>query len=74
MSGHRASRRQSYGRRQKDVRGRRLDEMVIDLEGPSGRLRASGWEETPSPLDTSAVRRVMRPGGRPDPSLGTAGA
>ena len=68
MSGHRSSRRQSYGRRQKDVRDRRIDETHVDLEGPSGWLRARGWveaDERPAP-----GTRDRRSG----PSLGSASA
>jgi hypothetical protein len=69
MSGHRTSRRSSYGRRQKDVRDRRLDEMHVDLEGPSGWLRARGWAETDAEHPSPA------PGGRRQPpSLGSASA
>jgi hypothetical protein len=69
MSGHRSSRRQSYGRRQKDVRDRRIDEMQVDLEGPSGWLRARGWvdDETEHPASTPRGRRT-------GPSLGSASA
>ena len=69
MSGHRSSRRSSYGRRQKDVRDRRLDEMSVDLEGPSGWLRAGGW------VETDPERPAPGPAGRrPGPSLGSASA
>jgi hypothetical protein len=74
MSGHRASRRQSYGRRQKDVRDRHLDAMEVDLEGPSGWLRAGGWSEDGSPSAASSVRGVIGPDGGRDRSLGSAGA
>jgi hypothetical protein len=69
MSGHRSSRRQSYGRRQKDVRDRRIDELQVDLEGPSGWLRARGWvdHETQHPAPTPRGRRT-------GPSLGSASA
>jgi hypothetical protein len=69
MSGHRSSRRQSYGRRQKDVRDRHGDEMNVDLEGPTGWLRARGWTETDD--DRSAHPAQGR---RPGPSLGSASA
>jgi hypothetical protein len=69
MSGHRSSRRQSYGRRQKDVRDRRSDELRVDLEGPSGWLRARGW------VDAEPERSVPAPRGRRSgPSLGSASA
>lgn len=69
MSGHRSSRRQSYGKRQKDVRGRRLDEMQVDLEGPSGWLRARAWSDTDTARPSPAPR-----GRRQGPSLGSASA
>lgn len=69
MSGHRNSRRQSYGRRQKDVRDRRGHEMDIDVEGPSGWLRARGWS------DADIDRPAPSPRGRrPGPSMGSASA
>jgi hypothetical protein len=69
MSGHRSSRRQSYGRRQKDVRDRRIDETHVDLEGPSGWLRAGGWAEADAERPAPATH-----GPRPGPSLGNASA
>jgi hypothetical protein len=69
MSGHRSSRRQSYGKRQKDVRDRRLDEMHVDLDGPTGWLRARGWTD-PAPQRPRLSPTDRRPG----PSLGGAGA
>jgi hypothetical protein len=69
MSGHRSSRRQSYGKRQKDVRDRRIDEIHPDLEGPSGWLRARGW------VDADVERPAPAPRGRrPGSSLGSASA
>jgi hypothetical protein len=70
MSGHRSSRRQSYGKRQKDVRGRHLDEMPVDLEGPSGWLRAGRWTEADPGQASTTTPRSRRPG----PSLGSASA
>lgn len=70
MSGHRSSRRQSYGKRQKDVRDRRADQMSVDLEGPSGWLRARGWGDSEPVARPSGVPRGRRPG----PSLGGASA
>lgn len=70
MSGHRSSRRQSYGKRQKDIRGRQPDEMTIDLDGPSGWLRARSWSDAgPSPRPAPTPR-----GRRSGPSLGSASA
>ncbi|MFN8519088.1 MAG: hypothetical protein U0667_06810 [Chloroflexota bacterium] len=70
MSGHRSSRRQSYGKRQKDVRGRSVDEMTIDLDGPSGWLRARGWSDAEPTQRPASNSRGRRPG----PSLGSASA
>ena len=44
-NGHGSSRRQAYGRRMKDLRGRRGDELDVDLDGPSGWSRGSAWDE-----------------------------
>ncbi len=70
MSGHRSSRRQSYGRRQKDVRDRRGSETQVDLEGPSGWLRARGWVDTDPAIPQASASRDRRQG----PSLGGASA
>jgi hypothetical protein len=70
MSGHRSSRRQSYGRRQKDVRDRHADQMNVDLEGPAGWLRARGWADTDDERRPSSSGQGRRPG----PSLGSASA
>lgn len=70
MSGHRSSRRQSYGKRQKDVRDRRADQMSVDLDGPSGWPRARGWADAEAgPAPTPSPR-----GRRHGPSLGSASA
>jgi hypothetical protein len=69
MSGHRSSRRQSYGRRQKDVRDRRIDDMQVDLDGPNGWLRARSWTADPEPRPAQSARPR-----RPGPSLGSASA
>jgi hypothetical protein len=45
---HANSRRQSYGRRQKDLRTRRSSDLDIDLEGPGAWQRGAGWEPLPS--------------------------
>lgn len=70
MSGHRSSRRQSYGKRQKDVRDRRGDQMNVDLEGPSGWLRARGWADA----DAGQAPAPSPRGRRQGPSLGSASA
>jgi hypothetical protein len=44
MSGHNASRRRNYGRRQRDIRRRGLPEMQVDLEGPDSWPRGRGWD------------------------------
>lgn len=44
-NGHGSSRRQAYGRRMKDLRTRRGEDLSIDLDGPSGWNRGSAWEE-----------------------------
>ncbi len=44
-SGHGSSRRNSYGRRMKDLRTRRDVELEIDLEGPAAWTRGSSWDE-----------------------------
>ena len=43
-SGHGNSRRQTYGRRMKDLRTRRGTDLEVDLEGPNGWSRGSAWE------------------------------
>jgi hypothetical protein len=43
-SGHGHTRRQAYGKRMKDLRARRLDELEVDLEGPRGWNRGGAWE------------------------------
>ncbi len=43
-SRHGNSRRQAYGRRMKDLRTRRSNDLEIDLEGPAGWNRGSAWE------------------------------
>jgi hypothetical protein len=42
--GHGASRRRSYGKRQKDMRERQSADMSVDLEGPARWPRGSSWE------------------------------
>ncbi len=44
-NGHGSSRRQAYGRRMKDLRTRRGDEMAVDLEGPTDWNRGDAWED-----------------------------
>ena len=43
-SRHGNSRRQTYGRRMKDLRERRSSDMEIDLEGPNGWNRGGDWD------------------------------
>ena len=43
-SRHGNSRRQAYGRRMKDLRTRRSNDMEIDLEGPDDWNRGGAWE------------------------------
>lgn len=43
-NGHGSSRRQAYGRRMKDLRKRRDDDLEVDLEGPSDWSRGGAWE------------------------------
>lgn len=66
-NGHGSSRREAYGRRQKDLRTRRRDDMVIDLDGPGGWSRGPDWDPRPSSLqpivrvdDTSSPGRGVR--------------
>ena len=42
--GHGASRRRNYGRRQSEVRRRNDNGMAIDLQGPIGWPRGTGWD------------------------------
>lgn len=44
-NGHGSSRRQAYGRRMKDLRTRRGDDITVDLDGPSGWTRGSAWDD-----------------------------
>jgi hypothetical protein len=63
-NGHGSSRRQAYGRRMKDLRTRRGDEMTVDLDGPTSWSRGSAWE------DEHPLRRVILhadPGGEARP-------
>ena len=48
-NGHGNSRRQAYGRRMKDLRNRRNDDLEVDLEGPGGWSRGSAWDTDQSP-------------------------
>jgi hypothetical protein len=52
-NGHGSSRRQAYGRRMKDLRTRRGDEVTVDLDGPTSWSRGSAWEEE------QALRRAI---------------
>ena len=60
MSGHRASRRRDYGRRQKDVRSRRAEAPAIDLDGPElwarGPRLAPGTRSGRRPMSRGTVR------------------
>ena len=44
-NGHGSSRRQAYGRRMKELRRRRGDELAVDLDGPLGWNRGAGWDD-----------------------------
>lgn len=44
-NGHSSSRRQAYGRRMKDLRTRRSDDIAVDLDGPSSWTRGSAWDD-----------------------------
>lgn len=46
---HGASRRQSYGRRNKELRARRLPAQAVDLVGPAGWSRGAAWERPATP-------------------------
>ena len=49
-NGHGSSRRQTYGRRMKDLRTRRGSAMEVDLEGPAAWNRGGAWDdERPMP-------------------------
>ncbi len=62
MSGHRASRRRDYGRRQKDVRSRRAAPPAIDLDGPELWARARAWHLGPvRPAALSPSRSDQQP-------------
>jgi len=53
-SRHGNSRRQAYGRRMKDLRTRRSDDLEVDLEGPSGWNRGDAWDRDGS-LHSGAI-------------------
>jgi len=44
-SGHGSSRRQTYGRRMKDLRTRRGADMRVDLDGPTSWNRGAAWDD-----------------------------
>jgi len=44
-NGHGSSRRQTYGRRMKDLRTRRASDMRVDLDGPNDWSRGAGWDD-----------------------------
>jgi hypothetical protein len=56
MSGHRSSRRREYGRRQKDVRGRRV-EPPANLDAPSLWVRGRAWGDTSTQSSAMASSR-----------------
>jgi hypothetical protein len=64
-NGHGSSRRQAYGRRMKDLRTRRGDELAVDLDGPRGWSRGSAWEQEGSlhrvALDIGQLTSSARP-------------
>lgn len=64
MSGHGTSRRRNYGKRQRDVRGRRLTDLSVDLQGPASWPRGGGWD---APFNAGAPGDLdqQRPGGTP---------
>ncbi len=73
MSGHRASRRRDYGRRQKDVRARRVDLPPIDLDGPALWVRGRAWDQAVQrPSSMTSSRGGQRPVAA-DGSLGSPG-
>ena len=63
-NGHGNSRRQAYGRRMKDLRNRRTDDLEVDLEGPGGWNRGSAWDTDQSlpraPLNSEAATSSAR--------------
>ncbi len=59
MSGHRSSRRREYGRRQKDVRARRVETPAIDLDGPSLWARGRAWGDAADAGDRSMAPRQL---------------
>jgi hypothetical protein len=64
-NGHGSSRRQAYGRRMKDLRTRRGDELAVDLDGPHRWNRGSAWDED-SPLHRSTLEGgQLNSGARP---------
>jgi hypothetical protein len=64
-NGHGSSRRQAYGRRMKDLRTRRGTELAVDLDGPHGWNRGTGWDEESavhhSTLEISQLTSSARP-------------
>jgi hypothetical protein len=63
-NGHGNSRRQAYGRRMKDLRTRRSDDVTVDLDGPSGWTRGSAWDDEhlirPVPVDIDQLNSGSR--------------
>ncbi len=62
-NGHGSSRRQTYGRRMKDLRSRRSTDLEVDLEGPGGWNRGDAWDSD---------HRLPRPSSSIDQSASSA--
>ncbi len=73
MSGHRASRRREYGRRQKDVRGRRREAPAIDLDPPTLWVRGRAWGDASTPSTSIAPLRFAEQSSTADGSAGSQG-
>jgi len=72
MSGHRSSRRREYGRRQKEVRGRRPATPAIDLDGPSLWARGRAWGDGDA-RSSMASHRLDESRSASDQSAGSQG-
>ncbi len=68
-NGHGSSRRQAYGRRMKELRTRRSDDLEVDLEGPCGWSRGSAWDSRAAAAPCSSERR-RQPPRAPEPADG----
>ena len=64
-NGHGSSRRQAYGRRMKDLRTRRGDDLAVDLDGPNGWNRGSAWDEERPPHRAALELGDLSSGARP---------